>query len=93
MRKVIAIGKSRIKKELDVIKLIKTIRNLKFFVKNTDEMGQKWKDTKQKVPYQNKYIISLDNPIDKIQKHSIVPNSSTLKQNKVNLSNNEELNF
>ena len=40
MRKLIDIGKSKIKKEMDVIKLIKTIRNLKEFVKNIDGMGQ-----------------------------------------------------
>ena len=40
MRKLIEIGQSKIKKEMDAIKLIKTIRHLKEFIKNIDGMGQ-----------------------------------------------------
>ena len=36
LRKILEIGKSKIIKELDVIKMIKTIRNLKEFVKSID---------------------------------------------------------
>ena len=60
------IGKSKIIKELDVIKMIKTIRNLKEFVKSIDGIGHKWKEVKQKVHYLKKYVISIDDPIDQI---------------------------
>ena len=43
------IGTSKIIKELDVIKMIKTMRTLKEFVKSIDGMGHKWKEIKQKV--------------------------------------------
>ena len=45
--------------------MIKTIRNLKEFVKNIDGMGNKWKEVKQKVQYLSKYVIEIDDPIDK----------------------------
>ena len=68
LRKVMDIGKSKIIKELDVIKMIKTIRTLKEFVKGIDGNGLKWKEVKQKVQYLEKYVISIDDPIDKINR-------------------------
>ena len=49
LRKVLDIGTSKITKELDVIKIIKTMRTLKEYVKSIDGLGHKWKEIKQKV--------------------------------------------
>ena len=39
------LGKEKYTKELDIIKIIKTLQNLKEYIKNLDA-GVKWKETK-----------------------------------------------
>ena len=45
LKKLKTIGSAKLEKELDIVKMLKTIRYLKEFAKQSDN-GEKWKETK-----------------------------------------------
>ena len=57
--KIIEKGKEKYEKELDIIKLLTTIRHLKEYVKNV-KSGKDWSKIKAKTRYLSKYIIDID---------------------------------
>ena len=59
-------GKPEIEKELDIVRLLITIRNLKEFVKNSDN-GATWRSVKKQAKYLSKYTLNIDETSSKIE--------------------------
>ena len=59
LKKVREEGRTKNEKELDIIKMLHLMRNLKEFVKNIDD-GDRWRETKKKAKYLSKYVINIE---------------------------------